>query len=347
LLCRAAASNFQSIAHEAVEINELAVHRAKSLDAQGWLSMAEYGLGQAYLAAGRYRDAEQTLGRAYARLADPDIRIPTGTTKSRLSVLCNMMKSVAHVAMGELEQAEISQRRASVIAAETKRPHDVIAAGYGRGGFELVWGSLSNAASTLEEALALARQHGVKQFIPVIACHLGNLYLQQNRAVEARDILLAAKSEAEALGHILSILRASIYLGMTLYRIDGASSARQMVSSAREQAARQGFQGITVEALVAEATICASAASPDIAESRQCLEAAIPIASRIEARSQLAAARALMGSILAREGNISDGLRDLWDALDLFAAMKMARQYEATHLLLSDVLRNKAAALAC
>jgi tetratricopeptide (TPR) repeat protein len=340
LVGRAAALNFRSIPLEAIQTNELAVREAEQLNAPGWLSMAQYGLGQAYLAAGQYRDAEQTLGRAHARLAQPDIEIPIGTTRSRLSLLCSMMKSVAHVAMGEPDEAETCQRRANEIAAETKHPHDIIAAGYGRGGFQLVWGSFEEAFSALDEALALARQHGVKQFLPVIACHLGNLHLQQDRTAEARDILVEAKKEAEVLGHNLSILRASIFLALTLCRLDAASGALQLVRSARDQAAQQGFQSIRAEALLAEATILASASPLETVTTKKCLQAAMSIATRIHARPQLAAARALFGSIAARQGDVSLGVHKLQEALDLFAAMKMTRQQERARELLAEALHD-------
>jgi class 3 adenylate cyclase/tetratricopeptide (TPR) repeat protein len=340
LVGRAAGLNFHSIPLEAIQTNELAAREAEQLNAPGWLSMAEYGLGQAYLAAGRYRDAERTFGRANARLTQPDIEIPIGTTKSRLSVLCSMMKSVVHIAKGEPDEAETCQRRANEIAAETKHPHDIIAAGFGRGGFQLVWGSFEEAFSALNEALALARQHGVKQFLPVIACHLGNLYLQQDRTTEARDVLVEAKKEAEAVGHILSILRASIFLALTLCRLDAASGAVQLVRSARDQAAQQGFQGIRTEALVAEATVLASACPLDTVTPKKCLQAAMSIATRIEARPQLAAARALFGSIVARQGDVSLGVHELQEALDLFAAMKMTRQRERARELLAEALHD-------
>jgi len=45
-----------------------------------------------------------------------------------------------------------------------------------------------------------------------VLCALGNLYLQTGRAADARDILLKAKDEAEALGHAASTVLASVYL---------------------------------------------------------------------------------------------------------------------------------------
>ena len=58
---RAAALNFYGTPYEAVTAGERAVALANELTEMSWLGFAEYGLGQAYFVAGRYRDAEACL----------------------------------------------------------------------------------------------------------------------------------------------------------------------------------------------------------------------------------------------------------------------------------------------
>jgi hypothetical protein len=84
LMDKASALNFYSVPLEAIPANELAVEKAERLQSPGWLSAAEYGLGQAYLTAGRYRDAAQILGRAYVHSTAPGVEIPIGTTQATL-----------------------------------------------------------------------------------------------------------------------------------------------------------------------------------------------------------------------------------------------------------------------
>ena len=59
---------------------EQVVRLAEEWGHRGWLSLAEYGLGQAYFIGGRYREAEAMLGRACAQLMGPDPKAPIGTT---------------------------------------------------------------------------------------------------------------------------------------------------------------------------------------------------------------------------------------------------------------------------
>jgi class 3 adenylate cyclase/tetratricopeptide (TPR) repeat protein len=338
LVDRATALNFFSTPSEAVPINERAVRRAEALGTAGWLAIAEYGLGQAYLTAGRYRAAVRILDRACTRSIEPGLEIPIGTTRPRHSVLCHMMKSVAHAALGELADADSCQRQASRIAMETGRPYDMIAADYGRGMFQLAWGSLEESFAAFDAALALARRNDVKQFIPVVACQFGNLLLHQGELARAHEVLVDARAEAERLGHILGLLRASTYLGSALARLGRVGEALQSVRSAATRAAREGFDGVRAEALLCEAQILSSLDPSDLSAASECVRTAIPIAARIDARPQVAACRALLGSILVRRGCVAAGIAELRAAVDLFATMQLKRPLEVAQVALADLL---------
>ena len=145
----------------------------------GWLSLAEYGLGQAYHIAGRYREAEQMLGRACAQLMGPEPSAPIGTTAQYLLLMCCMMKSITHATLGELDIAEQFQQRAQQIADESNRPFDRIAAAYSGGNLMLARDDPAGAAVVLDEAFALAEEHGVRIFVPITACYRGLAYLEQ------------------------------------------------------------------------------------------------------------------------------------------------------------------------
>jgi class 3 adenylate cyclase/tetratricopeptide (TPR) repeat protein len=337
LVDRASALNFHSVPLEAIPANELAVEKAEQLNAPGPLNMAEYGLGQAYLTAGRYREAAQFLGRAYAHASAPGIQIPIGTTKARLSLLSCMMKGVAHVAMGDADDAETWLRRASETATETGRPYDLIAANYGRGMYHLAWDDFDKAFSALDSALSLAKRHDVKQFAPVVACQLGHLFLLQNQATDARDILFAARAEAETLGHILSVLRASLYLALASHQIDAPNDTLQALRSIGNRAAQQGLEGVKAEALYCEATILSSADPREATPFAKFASEALSVAARIEARPLMAATKMLSGEFFARHGDISSGVRDIEEAINLFAAMKMERRLSRARVLLASI----------
>src|SRR2546430_12311583 len=93
---RSAVQNFHGTPPEAIATGEQAVRLAEEWGHPGWLSLAEYNLGQAYYIAGRYREAEQMLGRACVQLMGPEASAPTGTTAQYLLLVCCMMKSLTH-----------------------------------------------------------------------------------------------------------------------------------------------------------------------------------------------------------------------------------------------------------
>ena len=95
--------NFHGTPPEAIATGEQAVRLAEEWGHPGWLSLAEYNLGQAYYIAGRYREAEQMLGRACVQLMGPEASAPTGTTAQYLLLVCCMMKSLTHTTLGEID----------------------------------------------------------------------------------------------------------------------------------------------------------------------------------------------------------------------------------------------------
>ncbi len=101
---RAAALNFYGTPYEAVTAGERAVALANELTEMSWLGFAEYGLGQAYFVAGRYRDAEACLNRAIARFVNAPEKVPPGTTGSSLLILCYMMKAIVYASIGEFDE---------------------------------------------------------------------------------------------------------------------------------------------------------------------------------------------------------------------------------------------------
>ena len=133
---RSAAQNFYGTPLEAIATGEQVVALAEEWGNPGWLSLAEYGLGQAYHIAGRYREAEQMLGRACTQLMGPEPSAPIGTTAQYLLLMCCMMKSITHATLGELDIAEQFQQRAQQIADESNRPFDRVAAAYSGGNLD-------------------------------------------------------------------------------------------------------------------------------------------------------------------------------------------------------------------
>jgi len=120
---RAAALNFYGTPYEAVTAGERAVALANELTELRWLGFAEYGLGQAYFVAGRYRDAEACLNRAIARCqcarkgAAGDYRI-----KPSYPLLYD--EAIIYASIGEFDESQQSSSQASDLAQSSGRPYD-------------------------------------------------------------------------------------------------------------------------------------------------------------------------------------------------------------------------------
>jgi class 3 adenylate cyclase/tetratricopeptide (TPR) repeat protein len=298
---RSAAQNFYSTPVEAIATGEQVVGLAEQWGDAGWLNFAQYGLGQAYQIAGRYREAEQMMGRACEQLMGPEPAAPIGTTAQYMLLVCCMMKSITHATLGETEIADHFQRLAQQIADESNRPFDRIAAGYSGGNLMLSQGNPAGAAIILDDAHALAHEHGVRIFVPITACYRGMAYLEQGRFDEARTILAGARDDAESIGYKSIELRAAIYLAVTLSRLGQTRPALDLLRDARNTARQQGFGGLEAEALLAEAKVLPVTSENDRTAIIRSLRNCIEIATQSEAKPLRFKAEALLSKALSDE----------------------------------------------
>ena len=222
-----------------------------------------------------------------------------------------MLFRSTHTTLGEIDTADQFQRRAQEIADESQRPFDRIAAAYSGGSLMLGRGNPEAAASILDEAFALAQEHGVRLFVPVIACHRGMAYLERGRIDAAREILAEAREAAEAVGYRSAELRASIYLALALsHRGADVPAALDMLRSARNTARQQGFSGLEAEALLCEGMVTPATDEEGRAAIIRCLQACIALATRNEAKPLLRKAETLLGRILVNAENPESPLQD-------------------------------------
>jgi class 3 adenylate cyclase/tetratricopeptide (TPR) repeat protein len=298
---RSAAQNFYSTPVEAIATGEQVVGLAEQWGDAGWLNFAQYGLGQAYQIAGRYREAEQMMGRACEQLMGPEPAAPIGTTVQYMLLVCCMMKSITHATLGEIDTADHFQRLAQQIADESNRPFDRIAAGYSGSNLMLSQGNPAGAAIILDEAHALAHDHGVRIFVPITACYRGMAYLDQGRFDEARTILADARENAKSIGYKSIELRAAIYLALTQSRLGQVSPAVDLLRNARNTARQQGFAGLEAEGLLADAMVAPVNNESDREAVVRSLRACIEIATQSEAKPLRLKAEALLSKTLSDE----------------------------------------------
>lgn len=301
----AGGQNFYGTPTEAVALGEEVVGLAEETGNPGWRNLALYNLGQAYFLAGRYRQAEQTFARARAHLMGMEASAPFATPPKYTLLLCCMMKGFTHTVMGELGAAEQLQHQAAAIAEETGRPYDRVAAAYSGGWLMLGRGNPAAAAAILEDGFVLAQKHGIRLFVPVLACHLGMAYLEQGLFDRARGMLTEAREEAKAVGYTSAVLRSSIYLALAISRLGDVQAAQNMLREARNTARQQGFSGLEAEALFGEAVVTPASSSENKAAILAALGAAIAIASESGALPLQSKAETMLAGMLARGGELS------------------------------------------
>jgi class 3 adenylate cyclase/tetratricopeptide (TPR) repeat protein len=332
---RAAALNFYGTPYEAITAGEQAVALAERLADATWLAFAQYGLGQAYFVAGRYRDAESLLNRASARLASAPENVPPGTTASSLLVLCYMMKAIVYASIGEYDDSEKCSWQASDLAERNSRPYDSVAADYGRGFVQMMHGDLEEAERALAEAASLSRENEVRLFLPLVLSALGNLYMQRGQAARARDILLEAKHEAETLGHATGILIGSVYLASAYAQLGDIARGLDGVRACRAGAKQKGYRAIEALAFFAEAGILSLQGPSATAEAIAQLEGSIEISVNLGTKPLLGLAKGGLARLLAASGRMSEAKYELVQAIELFDNSKMIVQLERAKVALS------------
>ena len=167
-------------------------------------------------------------------------------------------------------------------------------------------------------------------------CALGNLYSQRGHAAHARDILLQAKGEAEALGHVTSTVIVPAYLGSAYSQLGDVQRGLTLVRACQAGAKQKGYGGIGALAVFSEAAILSNQGGPDQAEEAiACLNRAIEIAARLEARPLLGAARGMLARLLAASGRTAEAQDELVQAIALFDRSKMTVQLEHAKAALS------------
>ena len=299
---RAAALNFYGTPYEAIAVAEEAVALANQMNSARWLAFVEYGLGQSYFLAGRYRDAERHIAKATAMLTRAPDNVPPGTTGSSLLVLCYMMDAVVHAWLGEFDEAESCSEKSAVLAETSGRPYDMIAADYGRGIVLLMRGDLEEAESALDQALRCSRESEARLFGPLILTALGNIYSQQGRPKRATEILLQAKHEADSIGHETSKVAVPAYLGAAYAQLGDVQHGLALLRACQASARQKGYAGIEALATSAEANILASQGGHMREEAMACLERTIAFTANLEAVPLLGAAKETLARLLAASG---------------------------------------------
>ena len=151
-------------------------------------------------------------------------------------------------------------------------------------------------------------------FLPLVLCALGNLYLQTGRAAEARDILLKAKDEAEALGHAASTCSRRFIWLLPMRILGYPTRGLELARACQAGAKQKGYQSHEALALFAEAGILSLQGAAAAADAIAKFERMIEIAARLEARPLLGSAKGTLARLLANSGKKSEA-QENWPRL--------------------------------
>src|SRR6185295_10596918 len=130
--------------------------------------------------------------------------------------------------------------------------------------------------------------------------------------------LLQAKDEAEVLGHQTSTVVVSAYLGAAYSQLGNVQRGLALVRACEAGAKQKGYGGVEALAAFTEANILSSQGAPVLEEAIGCVKRAAELASRLEARPLLGAAKEVLGRMLAVSGRTAEAQDELTQAVDLF-----------------------------
>jgi len=237
--------------------------------------------------------------------------------------------------LGEFDQAERCSSTASELAESNDRPYDLVAADYGHGVVQMLFGNLDEAEIAFDQALRASRESEVRLFLPLIMTALGNLYSQRGQASSAHEILLQAREAAEALGHQTSMVAISAYLGTALGNLGKATEGLALARACQASARQKGYGGIEALANLAEAGILSSQGPGAVDEAITSAQRSIEIAGRLEAAPLQAMARGLLSRPYLNSGRATEAQDELVQAISLFSKSKMTVHLERARATLS------------
>jgi DNA-binding winged helix-turn-helix (wHTH) protein/tetratricopeptide (TPR) repeat protein len=296
--------NFTGVPAEAIAFGVAALERAERLGDVGWITSCGYALGLAHLTAGHYPEAAMLVERAWSRLLAPDSRTPPGISVRMQMLICCLAMTVAHAELGEPARADFFRRHAQELGSLSGRSVERAAAGTCEGLYHLLCGEAAAAVRHLGATLALATNEEVRLYTPVIRLYLGMAYLAQGSIDDARDVLAAAREEAEAIGYTAVALRASVHLSRALSRQGERRAGIGGVARVYDTARQQGFEGIEAEALFALGEILTSGSAEDRDRAVGCLASSARLAARLGAQRQAVEALALLRAVEYSAGPI-------------------------------------------
>ncbi|WP_395708695.1 adenylate/guanylate cyclase domain-containing protein [Reyranella sp.] len=262
IVLRAAALTFAGSPLDAIAICEPALTGALRLDSEPLRILTEYTLGQAYYAAGDFRNAARVLSDPCERLRGEKAYVRFGTPGTTRVMFLSML-AISHASLGAFVQAHQAVGEAECSAQQTGRAYDLVSAGYAGGLTNLYQGHITLAITLLQGALSLCHTHLIDIYVPVVAGQLGCGLAMAGRYEESALLLRQTVAKAQTLGQGPSATAATAYLALAMSGLGYIREGIELAQSAIQTARLNGYRGVELMGLRA---ICVNIMKADHAD---------------------------------------------------------------------------------
>ncbi len=264
-------------------------------------------LGNAYLALGRYSEANECF------LQCQQINAEIGQTDELIFGHLNL--AIVAFEMGDVQEAlrlaELAAEGAIATNSRYAEGMAVTLSGIAR----LYLGQLGTGMAEVDRGLALAREMNNRYLEVTIAVYRSDALLQLGRLAEAAEYAKAALAMTEETGVREIIPQQQVMLGLAQLLTGEREAARLTLTTARKAADASNARGISAKAMWALALVASH--SKDYATAQQLAHDALQDADEIGARYLSAQAHALLGELKLVQDHRSLAVEHLRKALNL------------------------------
>jgi class 3 adenylate cyclase/tetratricopeptide (TPR) repeat protein len=212
-IARTLANNWRGELEASIQFGMLARTIAQEIGDEAAALSASFGLGQAYMWLGNFRESLNLLESNVAWTEGPLRHRRIGTTGTS-SVLWLGMLAACHAYLGNFRSANSSARAACVIAEEVRRPYDIAYAYWYAGFVSSHQGDIVAALAALERAFSVCRAGQINFMIPIISTSLGYTYALAGRAGEGIELLTKAVAFSRSAKFHYNEAWSTLYLGL-------------------------------------------------------------------------------------------------------------------------------------
>ena len=302
-------------AAQAVSFGETGLARAEELDDARLRRLTHSLLANAYFDLGDYRRAIATTKASLDEASGarfPDLMA---------TVACHIYLAVSFMQLGEWAQARSALRDGREWALQEGSPYALVRTIYGDGVIEMNAYRPDRAIPTLEQGLAIAREHELELLIPHFLSSLGLSYALDGRVGEGLPLLDDAVARAEQLSirrwqsvHEIRRAEACLLAGRLDDATRSAEAALALVRARRERGTEGWALRIQGEIALARR---------DHQGAQTMFRDALEIATTLEMRRLEGDCRLGLGHSLKLAGDMHAAEAELTSARALFQAMEL------------------------